>query len=80
LIENLAAEWNPEKYTDEYRENLMKIIKAKQKGRGVRLEPAVEPRGAEVVDLMERLRQSLESTKKKRGGASRKRKTSRHAA
>ena len=32
LIENLAAEWDPSKYTDEYRENLMKLIKARIKG------------------------------------------------
>jgi len=59
LVENLAAKWQPEKYTDEYRENLMRIIKAKSKGKTVTLEAAEEPRHAEVVDLMERLRQSL---------------------
>ena len=50
----------PAKYTDEYRENLMRIIKAKVKGKKIHLEPAAEPRQAEVVDLMERLRRSLE--------------------
>jgi len=59
LVNSLAAEWKPEKYTDEYRENLMRIIKAKSKGKTVSLEAAEEPRHAEVVDLMERLRQSL---------------------
>ena len=38
----------------------MRIIKAKVKGKKVDLEPAAEPRQAEVVDLMERLRRSLE--------------------
>jgi DNA end-binding protein Ku len=60
LVENLADEWDPSKYTDEYRENLMKIIKAKLKGKDVRLTAHVEPRDAGVVDLMERLRESLE--------------------
>ena len=60
LVNSLAAEWNPGKYTDEYRENLLRIIKAKVKGKKVDLEPAAEPRQAEVVDLMERLRRSLE--------------------
>jgi DNA end-binding protein Ku len=60
LVNSLAAEWNPEKYTDKYRENLMRIIQAKVKGKEVELEPIVEPRQAEVVDLMERLRRSLE--------------------
>ena len=60
LVGNLAAAWDPEKYTDEYRENLMKVIQAKVKGKKIDLAPAEEPRQAEVVDLMERLRRSLE--------------------
>ncbi|MGH9347307.1 MAG: Ku protein [Vicinamibacterales bacterium] len=60
LVESLADKWDPSQYTDEYRENLMKIIKAKLKGREAHLAVEAEPRSAEVVDLMERLRQSLE--------------------
>jgi DNA end-binding protein Ku len=59
LVNHLAADWNPAKYTDQYRENLMRIIRAKMKGKKVELPAAAEPRQAEVVDLMERLRQSL---------------------
>ncbi len=59
LVNSLAADWKPEKYTDEYRDNLMRIIQAKSKGKTITLEAAEEPRHAEVVDLMERLRQSL---------------------
>ena len=62
LVENLADKWDPSQFTDEYRENLMKIIKAKLKGKEVTLSEHVEPREAGVVDLMERLRQSLEGT------------------
>ena len=65
LVENLADKWDPSQYTDKYRENLMKIIKAKLKGRKPDLEVEEEPRAAEVVDLMERLRQSLQNA----GGA-----------
>ena len=60
LVEQLADTWDPGQYTDEYRANLMKIIKAKLKGREPKLTEHVEPRQAEVVDLMERLRQSLQ--------------------
>jgi DNA end-binding protein Ku len=68
LVDSLAAEWDPAKYTDQYRENLMKIIKGKaQKAKGkesrVQLKGGDVKRPAEVVDLMERLRQSLEHTK-----------------
>jgi DNA end-binding protein Ku len=60
LVENLADTWDPLQYTDEYRANLMKIIKAKMKGKEAHLEAPEEPHQAEVVDLMERLRQSLQ--------------------
>src|SRR4051812_17815837 len=59
LVNSLAAEWDPSKYTDEYRENLMRVIQAKVKGKHVELAPSEEPREADVVDLMERLRRSL---------------------
>jgi DNA end-binding protein Ku len=62
LVSSLAAEWDPGKYTDQYRENLMRIIQGKVKGKEVDLEPMAEPREAEVVDLMERLRRSLAKT------------------
>ena len=69
LVNSLAAEWDPSKYTDEYRENLMRVIKAKMKGKRIEVEPAAEPRQAEVVDLMERLRRSLEQSGSKSRGA-----------
>ena len=67
LVEQLADKWDPAQYTDEYRANLMKIIKAKMKGKTVDLKETPEPQQAEVVDLMERLRQSLQGA----GGARR---------
>jgi DNA end-binding protein Ku len=72
LIDNLAAKWEPEKYTDEYTNNLMKIIQAKMKGRKPKLEERETPQGGDVVDLMARLRASLEG---KGGEAKRKEKT-----
>jgi DNA end-binding protein Ku len=67
LVENLADDWDPTQFKDEYRENLMKIIKAKLKGKEPHLVEHIEPRGAEVVDLMERLRRSLEGSSGARG-------------
>src|SRR5688500_12832545 len=60
LVETLASARAPAKYTDDYREDLMKVIRAKMKGRAPKLAMAEEPQSAEVVDLMERLRRSLE--------------------
>jgi DNA end-binding protein Ku len=64
LVESLAAEWSPEKYTDDYRENLMRVIKAKMKGKKADLVAEEPPRDAKVIDLMERLRQSLDASGK----------------
>jgi DNA end-binding protein Ku len=61
LIDNLAAKWEPEKYTDEYTNNLMKIIQAKVKGSKPKLEERETPQSGDVVDLMARLRASLEA-------------------
>lgn len=80
LIEALAAEWKPDQYTDDYQQNLQKIIKAKLKGKTIKLEDEGRPMSAEVVDLAERLRASLRiagtsrptrsrSTKKKKRAA-----------
>jgi DNA end-binding protein Ku len=60
LVEQLADTWDPSQYTDEHRANLIKIIRARMKGRKADLKEAPAPRQAEVVDLMERLRQSLQ--------------------
>jgi DNA end-binding protein Ku len=61
LIDNLSAEWKPDKYTDEYRDNLMKVIQGKLKGRQPKLKEREMAQSADVVDLMARLRASLES-------------------
>jgi len=60
LVNGLAAGWEPEKYTDQYLENLMRIIKGKAKGKKVTLAADETPRQGEVLDLMERLRRSLD--------------------
>jgi DNA end-binding protein Ku len=70
LIANLAEPFDPAKYTDDYRANLMRIIKAKMKGKKIKLEePEREPQDAGVIDLMSRLRESLEQGKPKKEGA-----------
>jgi DNA end-binding protein Ku len=61
LVENLAEAFDPSKYTDEYRANLMKVIKAKMRGKKIKLEePEGEPVDSGVLDLMSRLKASLE--------------------
>ena len=61
LVGNLAEPFDPTRYTDDYRANLMKVIKAKLKGKKIKLEePEGEARDSDVLDLMSRLRASLE--------------------
>ena len=68
LVENLAEPFDPEKYTDDYRANLLKVIRAKMKGKKITLdEPEQEPADAKVLDLMSRLQASLQQHDK--GGA-----------
>jgi DNA end-binding protein Ku len=64
LIENLAAKWEPAKYHDRYRNELLGLLRKKAKGKPLP-EPAAEETG-EVVDLMEALRQSVAATKKRK--------------
>jgi DNA end-binding protein Ku len=78
LIENLAAAWDPKRYHDRYRNELLDLLKKKAKGAPLP-EPAQEE-GGEVVDLMEALRQSVQATKKRQASSrktssARKRKT-----
>src|SRR4029453_4303690 len=59
LINEFSSEWDPEKYTDDYRENIKKVIAAKQKKAEPKLGLEAQPQSTQVVDLMERLRKSL---------------------
>jgi len=64
LIENLSSEFDPSKYADDYHDNLMKIIKAKMKGKKIDVAEPEEPEGTQVVDLIARLQESLELGKR----------------
>jgi DNA end-binding protein Ku len=62
LIESLSGEWNPEEYSDEYRQALIQIVEAKLNGQEIEV-VAPEPT-AKVVDLMEALKASVAAAKK----------------
>jgi DNA end-binding protein Ku len=63
LIESLATDFAPEKYSDEYRVQLKEMIEAKKQGREIAAAPEVKL--APVIDLMEALKKSLENAPKK---------------
>jgi DNA end-binding protein Ku len=62
LISSLEAEFEPQKYRDEYRENLQKMIEAKIEGKKVVATPSSHI--APVIDIMEALKKSLAEKKK----------------
>jgi DNA end-binding protein Ku len=66
LVDALATDFEPEKYEDAYREQLMSLIERKAAGEEIVAEPQVEDQG-KVVDLMAALEQSL--ARAGRGGA-----------
>jgi len=58
LIQTLAAKFQPEKYRDEYNDNMRALIAAKQEGKDVAA--VSHPSRAPVIDLMAALKKSLE--------------------
>lgn len=70
LVDDMADEWKPEKYKDTYRHDLMKRIEEKVKAGETEeiTEPEKERRpekGAEVIDLMQLLKKSVEKKQPK---------------
>ncbi|MBN9632466.1 MAG: Ku protein [Actinobacteria bacterium] len=72
LMESFAGDFEPEKFTDEYQEELRKLIDAKlEQGESMDTaatfgeEPEEKKGGGEVIDLMEALQRSVERS---RGG------------
>jgi DNA end-binding protein Ku len=60
IIEELATDWNPESYTDCYRERLKSVIDRKRKGAKIKVE-RVEEEPAQAPDLMAALEATLET-------------------
>jgi DNA end-binding protein Ku len=76
LVDNMAADFAPDKFGDEYQEQLRKLIAAKIE-QGDKLDTAAtfgeegeKADEAEVIDLMEALRQSVERNRAARAGRS----------
>ncbi len=71
LVESFESDFAPDQFEDEYQAQLKKLIEAKiDKGEAVSTAEtfgeAAEGEGAEVIDLMEALRKSVEEAKSKR--------------
>lgn len=71
LVEDMSAKWDPRKYKDTYRNDLLKRIRQKIKGRGTvtakESEENLEDQSTKIVDLMPLLRKSLKSVNANKG-------------
>jgi DNA end-binding protein Ku len=59
IVNQKAADFDPEKFEDHYEEALTELINAKRNGKTIAAKP--RPRGENVVDLMDALKKSLAS-------------------
>ena len=76
LVENLSAKFDPSKYDDTYRKELLELLRAKA-ATGELPERKEDGDEGQVVDLMQALRESVERTKSKRSGATKRKPASR---
>jgi DNA end-binding protein Ku len=70
IVNQKAADFDPEKFEDHYEEALTELINAKRSGRTVSVKP--RPRGENVVDLMDALKKSIGSDAAPKGKKPRK--------
>lgn len=79
LVETMATTWDPAQYKDSYRDDLMKLIKARAKKGAKESEepPKTEKDETPVLDLMAALKRSLD---KEKGGTARTKRLQRPAA
>lgn len=75
LIESMSEEWEPDRYHDTYREDVMAMVEKKIKAHQTKTITEPEegedeaPRQAKIIDLMALLKQSLDSTGGKKAAA-----------
>ncbi len=68
LIDDMAADWSADRFRDSFREEIMKLVEAKARAgetetvSKVEAEPSAQ-RGADVIDLTELLKRSLQGSK-----------------
>jgi DNA end-binding protein Ku len=68
LIDDMAADWSADQFRDSFREEIMKLVETKAKAGETETVTKVEdapsaPRGADVIDLTELLKRSLQAGK-----------------
>src|SRR5580704_6541842 len=67
LVDSLAGEFEPEKYHDTYRADVLALIERKAQGEEIAVQPAPEEPAAPAPDLMSALKASLEAARAREG-------------
>jgi len=63
LVESLAGDFEPDKYRDTYREQVLAMIERKAQGETIAVQPAPEEDAAPAPDLMSALKASLDAVR-----------------
>jgi DNA end-binding protein Ku len=81
LVESLAADFDPDKYRDSYREEVLALVERKAAGEQIAVQPEADEEDVPVPDLMAALKASLDAVKSRdgNGGSSSKKDTSKKA-
>jgi DNA end-binding protein Ku len=69
LVESLAGEFDPSKYSDTYREEVLALIERKAQGEEIAVQPAAEETTTAAPDLMSALKASLDAVREREGKA-----------
>jgi DNA end-binding protein Ku len=67
LVASLAGEFEPEKYRDSYREQVLELIERKAQGEEIAVAPAPAEPSAPAPDLMSALKASLDAVRARQG-------------
>ena len=69
LVATIETDWDPAHYRDTYHDDLLALIERKAQGETVASPPAeAAPEGAQVIDIMELLKRSVEQAREERAG------------
>src|SRR5581483_9747340 len=68
LVESLAGDFEPEKYSDTYREQVLDMIERKAQGEHIAVQPEPEETGEPAPDLMGALKASLDAVRAREAG------------
>jgi DNA end-binding protein Ku len=74
LVDSLAGDFEPEKYSDTYRKQVLELIERKAEGKDIAVQPTVEEATAPAPDLMSALKASLDAVRAREGSAAKTRK------